>query len=170
MHRRSAWLDPQRVIHHKLETGKVADFPGSEPISNEDLLELDVDVLYPAALENAITGENADRIKAKVICELANGPTTPEADAILHKKGIFVLPDFLANAGGVTVSYFEQVQNTYNYYWSLEDVQSQLDRKMTDAFNSVYAMHQKEKVHMRLAAYLVAVARVAEACKLRGWV
>ena len=163
-------LDPQRVIHHKLETGRVADFPGSEPISNEELLELDVDVLYPAALENAITGDNADRIKAKMICELANGPTTPEADTILHKKGVFLLPDLLANAGGVTVSYFEQVQNTYNYYWSLEDVQSQLDRKMTDAFNAVYAMQQKEKVHMRLAAYLVAVARVAEACKLRGWV
>ena len=164
-----AGMDPERIVHHKLESGAVANFPGTEPISNEALLELDVDVLYPAALENAITEDNAGRIKAKIVCELANGPTTPEADKILFKNNIFVIPDLLANAGGVTVSYFEQVQNTYNYYWSLEDVHSQLDRKMTDAFNVVYAMSQKEKSHMRLAAYLVAVSRVAEACKLRGW-
>ncbi|NOT02659.1 MAG: Glu/Leu/Phe/Val dehydrogenase [Phycisphaerales bacterium] len=163
-------LDPQKLVHHKRETGRVGGFPGAEPISNEALLELDVDVLYPSALENAITGDNAERIKAKIMCELANGPTTPDADKILHKNGVFVLPDFLANAGGVTVSYFEQVQNTYNYYWTLEDVHQQLDRRMTSAFAAVHAMSQKQKVHMRLAAYLVAVSRVAEACKLRGWV
>ncbi|MHC4610752.1 MAG: Glu/Leu/Phe/Val family dehydrogenase [Planctomycetota bacterium] len=163
-------IDPTAIVKHKLETGKVAGFPATEPISNEELLELDVDILYPSALENVITEENAARIRAKISCELANGPTTPEADKILHEKGVWVLPDFLANAGGVTVSYFEQVQNTYNYYWSLEDVQAQLDRKMTDAFHAVYQMHNKEKVHMRLAAYMVSVARVAEACKLRGWV
>ncbi len=163
-------IDPQKLVHHKQETGQVAGFPGTEPISNEKLLELDVQVLYPAALENAIGGENAGRIKAKIVCELANGPTTPEADKVLHENGVFVIPDFLANAGGVTVSYFEQVQNTYNYYWSLQDVHQQLDRRMTEAFHAVHAMSQKEKVHMRLAAYLVSVSRVAEACKLRGWV
>ncbi len=163
-------IDPHAIVKHKHETGRVADFPGTEAISNEDLLELDVDVLYPAALEGMITKSNAGAIKAQILCELANGPTTPEADRILHEKGIFVLPDFLANAGGVTVSYFEQVQNTYNYYWSLEDVSRQLDRKMTDAFNAVFVMQQSSKVHMRLAAYMVSVSRVAEACALRGWV
>ena len=127
-------------------------------------------VLFPSALENQITQANADRIKAKFSCELANGPTTPEADEILYKKGVFVLPDFLANAGGVTVSYFEQVQNTYNFYWDLEQVHQRLDRKMTAAFKAVYEMHLSQKVNMRQAAYLVSVARVAEACKLRGWV
>lgn len=163
-------IDPHAIVKHKLESGRVSDFPGTKPISNEDLLELDVDILYPAALEGVVTKNNAGKIKAKIMCELANGPTTPEADKILHEKGVFVLPDFLANAGGVTVSYFEQVQNTYNYYWALDDVHRQLDRKMTDAFNAVYAMHKNSRVHMRLAAYMVAVSRVAEACKLRGWV
>jgi glutamate dehydrogenase (NAD(P)+) len=163
-------LDPHAMVKHKLETGRVADFPGSTPISNEEILELECDVLYPSALENAITSKNANNVKAKIVCELANGPTTPEADKILFEKGVFVLPDFLANAGGVTVSYFEQVQNTYNYYWSLEDIQKQLDRKMTDAYHTVKDMSDKMKVHNRLAAYMVAVARVAEACKLRGWV
>jgi glutamate dehydrogenase (NAD(P)+) len=163
-------IDPAKLVHHKLETGRVSGFPGTEPISNEKLLELECDVLYPSALENVITGENAGRIKAKIVCELANGPTTPEADKILYEKGVFVIPDFLANAGGVTVSYFEQVQNTYNYYWELDDVHQQLDRKMTKAFHDVYNMSTKEKVHMRTAAYLVSVSRVAEACKLRGWV
>ena len=105
-----------------------------------------------------------------MVCELANGPTTPEADRILHENGVYVLPDFMANAGGVTVSYFEQVQNTYNYYWTLTDVYQQLDRKMTDAFAAVHEMAQKSKAHNRLAAYMVSVARVAEACKIRGWV
>jgi glutamate dehydrogenase (NAD(P)+) len=163
-------LDASAVVKYKLETGKVEGFPGTTPISNADILELEVDVLYPAALEGVITGANAGNIKAKMICELANGPTTPDADTILHGKGVMVLPDFMANAGGVTVSYFEQVQNTSNYYWSLDAVHSQLDRHMTDAFESVYSTREKAKVHMRLAAYMVAVTRVAEACKLRGWV
>ncbi len=163
-------MDPHALVRHKLETGGVANFPGTMPISNEELLELDVDVLYPAALESVITENNARNIKARVSCELANGPTTPAADKILFEKGVNVLPDFLANAGGVTVSYFEQVQNSYNYYWSLADVHQQLDRKMTDAFHAVHEMSQNSKVHSRLAAYMVAVKRVAEACKLRGWV
>jgi glutamate dehydrogenase (NAD(P)+) len=163
-------LDPKKVVEYKLATGSLQGFPGSDPISNEAILELDVTVLFPAALENVITPENANRIKCQFSCELANGPTTPEADDILFDKGIFVLPDFLANAGGVTVSYFEQVQNTYNFYWPLREVQQRLDEKMTKAFHDVYRMYQKEKVNMRQAAYLVAVARVAEACKLRGWV
>jgi len=163
-------LDPRKVVDYKLRTGSLQGFPGAEPISNEALLELNVTVLFPAALENVITAENAAKIKARICCELANGPTTPEADDILLDKGVFVVPDFLANAGGVTVSYFEQVQNTYNFYWPISEVHQRLDEKMTRAFSGVYQMHTREKVSMRLAAYLVAVARVAEACKLRGWV
>jgi glutamate dehydrogenase (NAD(P)+) len=163
-------LDPHKVVDYKLRTGSLQGFPGADPIGNEELLELDVTVLFPAALENVITATNADRIRCKISCELANGPTTPEADDILFDKGIFVLPDFLANAGGVTVSYFEQVQNTYNFYWPLAEVHQRLDEKITRAFHGVHQMHVKEKVNMRQAAYLVAVARVAEACKLRGWV
>lgn len=163
-------IDPEALVKHKLKTGKVGGFPGTKPISNEQLLELKVDVLIPAALENVINSKNAKNIKAKISVELANGPTTPDADEELYKNGIMVLPDFLANAGGVTVSYFEQVQGTYNYYWPLEDIHKQLDAHMTKAFRDVYEMSKKEKVHMRAAAYLVAVKRVADAMKLRGWV
>lgn len=164
-------FDPYKLVEWKLKNKQVRGFPGTKKeISNEELLELPVDVLYPAALENVIRKDNAGRIKAKISCELANGPTTPEADAILHKNGVFVIPDFLANAGGVTVSYFEQVQNTYNFYWTIGDVQHMLDQKMTKAFNDVYAMHREKKIDMRTAAYLVSVNRVVEAMKLRGWV
>jgi glutamate dehydrogenase (NAD(P)+) len=163
-------LDPKQVVEHKLKTGSLQGFPGAESITNEELLELDVTVLFPSALENVITAANADRIRCKISCELANGPTTPEADEILRQNKVSVLPDFLANAGGVTVSYFEQVQNTYNFYWPLGEVHQRLDEKMTRAFHGVYQMYLREKVNMRQAAYLVAVARVAEACKLRGWV
>jgi len=166
----AAGFDPEALVKYKKESGSLSDFPGSEPISNPDLLELDVDILYPSALENVITGENAPKIKAKLVCELANGPTTPEADRILHENGVTVLPDFMANAGGVTVSYFEQVQNTYNYYWPIEMVHERLDKKMTDAFHSVWDTAAKEKVHMRLAAYLVSVQRVAQAVRDRGWI
>ncbi len=163
-------LDPRAVVDYKHRTGSLQGFPGAEPIDTGAVLELPVALLFPAALENVITVENAARIKARICCELANGPTTPDADAILSDNGVFVVPDFLANAGGVTVSYFEQVQNTYNFYWPLSEVHQRLDEKMTRAFSGVYQMHTREKVNMRLAAYLVAVARVAEACKLRGWV
>ena len=163
-------LDPRKLVDYKLKTGSLQGYPGAEAITNEELLELEVTVLFPAALENVITETNAARIKCQISCELANGPTTPEADQILHAQNIFVLPDFLANAGGVTVSYFEQVQNTYNFYWPLNEVHQRLDEKMTRAFHGVYQMYQREKINMRQAAYLVSVARVAEACKLRGWV
>ena len=163
-------LDARQVVDYKLKTGVLQGFPEADSISNEDLLELDVTVLFPSALENVITNTNAEKIKCRISCELANGPTTPEADEILHHNNVFVLPDFLANAGGVTVSYFEQVQNAYNYYWSLDLVNERLDEKMSRAFHGVYQMYRREKINMRQAAYLVAVARVAEACKLRGWV
>jgi glutamate dehydrogenase (NAD(P)+) len=163
-------IDADAVLEHKNNTGSVTGFPGSKPITNEAILELDVDVLFPAALEEVITEENAERIKAKVVAELANGPTTPAADDILYKKGIFVIPDFLCNAGGVTVSYFEWVQNVYGYYWEEDEVHEKLNRKMTKAFADVLSTCIDEKVDMRRAAYMVAVNRVANAMKLRGWV
>ena len=160
----------ETLLKHKQETGSVVGFPGAQKISNQELLELDVVVLFPAALENVITEENADRIKAKIVAELANGPTTPEADVILHERGVYVIPDFLCNAGGVTVSYFEQVQNAYGYYWDEATVHERLDRKMTTAFQAVHEAAQRHRVHTRLGAYVVAVSRVAEAMRLRGWV
>ncbi|TAH38261.1 MAG: Glu/Leu/Phe/Val dehydrogenase [Planctomycetota bacterium] len=163
-------IDPRAAAEQKRKTGSVTGTPNTEPISNPDLLELPVDVLYPAAMEGVITGRNASRVKAKVVCELANGPTTPDADLILHDKGVFVLPDILANGGGVTVSYFEQVQNSANYAWSLEDVHQRLDQRITNAFQAMQATARREKVHPRLAAYLVALERVGEACVARGWV
>ncbi len=162
-------IDANALIDHKIRTGHVNGFPGAEAISNSALLELELSVLFPAALENVITEENAEKIRCKILCELANGPTTPGADDILYENGVFVLPDFLANAGGVTVSYLEQVQNTYNLYWNLEEIHFRLKETMHRAFERVYEMGQNNKIHMRNAAYLVSVARVAEACKLRGW-
>jgi glutamate dehydrogenase (NAD(P)+) len=159
----------QDLVDYKLKNGSLTDYPDADAITNEELLELDVTVLFPSALENVIMEANADNLRCRIACELANGPTTPGADEILYQNGIIVLPDFLANAGGVTVSYFEQVQNTYNYYWHLNEVHRRLDEKMTEAFKGVHEMYQQENVNMRQAAYLVAVARVAEACRLRGW-
>jgi glutamate dehydrogenase (NAD(P)+) len=166
----AAGLDYNAVLAHKNKTGSVINFPGAKNIINEELLELDVVLLIPSALENQITRENAGRIKAKIVAELANGPTTPDADDILFANGVYVIPDFLCNAGGVTVSYFEGVQNAYNYYWPEAEVYQKLDEKMTNAFHAVDKMAKKHKVHNRLGAYLVSVARVAEAVKLRGWV
>jgi len=162
-------LDYEKVLAHKEKTGSVINFPGAKNITNEELLELNVDVLIPAALENQITGKNANNIKAKIVLELANGPTTPEADEILYKKGILDIPDFLANAGGVTVSYFEWVQNINGYYWTAEEVYQKLDQKMTKAFWDVMETMEKYKVDPRTAAYIVAVDRVAKAVKIRGW-
>ena len=167
---RESGLRYQEVSEHKADNGRVNDLPGTTPISNEGLLELDVDVLIPAALENVITEANADSIRAPIVAELANGPTTPRADKILHDKGVYVIPDFLCNAGGVTVSYFEMVQNSYGYYWSEDMVHERLDTKMTNAFQEVYATAKEYGVNNRVAAYLLAVSRVAEAMRLRGWV
>ena len=163
-------LDVRKLVEHKRESGSLAGFADADEISNDELLELETTVLFPSALENTIRKDNADKIRAKLVCELANGPTTPEADEILHDKEVFVIPDFLANAGGVTVSYFEQVQNTYNLYWELEDVHHRLDKTMTEAFASMLAKREEHDVHSRMAAYLVSVERVAEASKIRGWV
>ncbi|MFN2135839.1 MAG: Glu/Leu/Phe/Val family dehydrogenase [Candidatus Promineifilaceae bacterium] len=163
-------LDPDSVAKQLRRTGKVEGAPDTEPISNADLLELDVDILVPAAIENQLTGKNAANVKARIVAELANGPTTPEADKIFHEKGITIIPDFLCNAGGVTVSYFEMVQNAYQYYWDEKLVHERLDQKMTTAFHAVHKMAEARNVETRVAAYLVAVNRVAEAVRLRGWV
>ena len=163
-------LDPMAVAEHKLNTSSVVNFPDSEAISNEELLKLNVDILIPAGLENVITEENAPEIKAKIIAELANGPTTPEADEILYKKDIHVIPDFLCNGGGVTVSYFEMVQNFYMYYWDEKEIYDRLDKKITSAYHNVLRTSKKYNINMRQAAYVVAVQRVAEAMRLRGWV
>ncbi|MBF8266710.1 MAG: glutamate dehydrogenase [Dehalococcoidia bacterium] len=165
----SRGLDPRAVLEHKARTGSVVGFPGTRAITGEELLEMEVDILVPSALENVITQENASRIRAKVIAELANGPTTPEADDILFDKGVFIIPDFLCNAGGVTVSYFEWVQNISGLYWELEEVHQRLDRKMTKAFHDVLPVSVEHRVDMRNAAYMVSLRRVAEAMKARGW-
>ncbi len=163
-------LQLDEVQAHKGRTGSVVGFPGGTDITNEDLLTLPVTVLFPSALENVITAHNAAAVKCRILAELANGPTTLEADDILYKNGVYVIPDFLCNAGGVTVSYFETVQNAYNYYWPIEEVYEKLDEKMTVAFQSMHEMAQLHEVNNRVAAYLVAVSRVAEAVELRGWV
>ncbi len=157
------------LMEHKKKTGSVANFPGTKNITNEELLELNVDVLIPAAIENQLTAKNADKVKAKIILELANGPTTPDADEIFFKKKIMLLPDFLANSGGVTVSYFEWVQNVGGYYWDLDEVYSRLDKKMTKATKEVLDAAEKYKIDTRTAAYTISVKRVADAMKLRGW-
>ncbi len=156
-------MDPDKLLEHKKKTGSVKGFPGSRDISDSKLLELECDVLVPAALENQITKENAGRIKAKIVAEAANGPTTPDADKVLHSKGITLVPDILANAGGVTVSYFEWVQNRQGYYWSAEEVRNKLEKIMVAAFNEVYEMAKKHKADMRTAAYLYSVDKVAKA-------
>ncbi len=163
-------IDPEAASQHKNKTGSVSGLAGCQPITNGRILEMDVDVLIPAAIENVITQENAGAVKAKIVAEAANGPTTPEADEILHKNGRYLIPDFLCNAGGVTVSYFEWVQNVAGYYWSLEEVHERLRTKMVDAFHAVHKMAQEKKVDNRTAAYMVSIQRVAEAMRLRGWV
>ena len=163
-------MNPRDLVTHKLKSGSVSGFPGATSIDRDAVLEMDVDVLYPAALENAINQKNVDKIKAKIVCELANGPTTPEADQVLHEKGIHVIPDILASAGGVTVSYFEMVQDSYSYFWDESLVHERLDKKLADAYHTVQQAVTDKKVHPRLGAMVVGVARVAEACKLRGWV
>ena len=160
----------ERTFAHKQSSGSVTGLPDTNSITNESLLELDVDVLIPAALENVITSANAGSIKASIVAELANGPTTPNADKILYDKGVYLIPDFLCNAGGVTVSYFEMVQNSYGYYWPEEMVHERLNAKITAAFRQVHKAAKEYGVNHRVAAYLVSVSRVAEAMRLRGWV
>jgi glutamate dehydrogenase (NAD(P)+) len=145
---------------------------GYEVIPGDDWIDREVDILLPAALEHQITAGNVGRIsdRVKIIAEGANGPTTPEADAVIQERGIFMIPDFLANAGGVTCSYFEQVQCNMNYFWERDDVLARLDKKMTSAYHSISDLAAKQKVYMRDAAYIVAINRVAAACRDRGWV
>ena len=165
-------LDFESVAAFKQQNMTVVGYRegGARSITNAELLELDVDVLVPAAMEGMIRADNAPNVRARFVAELANGPTTPEADEILFERGVFVLPDFLCNAGGVTVSYFEQVQNAYGYYWEKPTVHQRLQQKMCTAYQAVHEIAQRYGIHNRLAAYLIAVDRVAEACKLRSWV
>ena len=161
-------LDLAALAQHKAKTGCVVNFPGADPISSEDLLELECDILIPAALENQITLENADNISAPIVAEAANGPTTPDADAVLHKKGIMVIPDILANAGGVTVSYFEWVQDLQELFWDEDDVNRRLEKIMVKAFDDVHWIAKKYNTDMRTGAYILAIERVATATRARG--
>jgi glutamate dehydrogenase (NAD(P)+) len=164
----AAGLDPDEAVRYKGQSGSLAGFPGGDSITNKELIELDVDVLVPAALENVITERNAPRVKARLVAEAANGPTTPEADEILYANGQMVAPDILANAGGVTVSYFEWVQDKQEFFWTEAEINQKLRSIMTASFADVLGVAKKEKVDMRTAAYLLAVDRVAAATRVRG--
>jgi glutamate dehydrogenase (NAD(P)+) len=174
--RRMSGIDPDELVAITDKFGTIdkdkARKAGYEVLPGEAWIEQDVDLLVPAALENQVTGGNAAKIhkNVKIVAEGANGPTTPEADAIIRERGIFMIPDFLCNAGGVTCSYFEQVQCNMNYFWTREEVLTRLDEKMTAGFKAVSELARKKNVGMRDAAYMIAIARVADACRLRGWV
>src|SRR5207247_9049781 len=161
-------FEPKAVQAQKAKEGTVVGFAGADRIANNELLELKVDILLPAALENQITEENAPRIKPKILAEAANGPTTPDADPILHENGVFLIPDILANAGGVTVSYFEWVQDLANYFWTEDEVNQKLETIMRRSFADVVSIAEKNHVHNRTAAYMLGIGRVAEATRLRG--
>ncbi len=161
-------LDIHRAILHKERTGALRGLAGTSAIANEELLELPCDILIPAALENQITGQNAERVRARIVAEAANGPTTPRADEILHRRGVFLLPDILANAGGVTVSYFEWVQDLQSFFWDEQAVNTRLQQIMQRAFHEVLETSKKRRVDMRTAAYVLAVGRVADATLTRG--
>ena len=163
-------INVEEAITFKAKTGKLSSFPNTKNITNEELLELSVDILVPSALENQITVKNADKLKCKILAEAANGPTTPDADDIINKKNIFLIPDFLCNAGGVSVSYLEWVQNRSGHYLTESQVFKRLDKIMTKAFNAVLQFHIGNKIPMRLAAYVLAVKKVADAMTARGWV
>jgi glutamate dehydrogenase/leucine dehydrogenase len=162
-------FNPYAVEEYIKDKGSVMGFPGTSSMSNAELLELPVTVLAPCALESQITGDNADRIKARIIAEGANGPTTPAADEVLANRGVMIIPDVLANAGGVTVSYFEWVQNLYRYYWTEKEVHARQEEMMVEAFEKVYETSKKYQSTLRVAAYIVALERLTEAMKLRGW-
>jgi glutamate dehydrogenase/leucine dehydrogenase len=161
-------LDIPELIHMKILTGRVSEFPGSEPMEPAALLALECDILVPAALENAIKGENASTVRASMIAEAANGPLTPAADRILEKKGVFVIPDILCNAGGVTVSYFEWVQDEQHLFWEAKNVYDRLEKVMKTAFRDVLKIHLERRVPMRIAANMLGIGRVAEAVRIRG--
>jgi glutamate dehydrogenase (NAD(P)+) len=161
-------LDISRLLAHASQQKTVAGFVGGEPITNEELFKLEVDILIPAALENQITMDNAPAIRARVIIEGANGPTTPDAHRHLYQRGVFVVPDILANSAGVTTSYFEWVQDRYGYFWTEKEVNERLESKMCEAFNAVLQTALRYRVDMRIAAYMVAIARVASVTRLRG--
>jgi glutamate dehydrogenase (NAD(P)+) len=161
-------LDIAKLLAHVQQSKTVDGFPGGEPLASTDLFTLDVDVLIPAALENQITMDNAPGIKAKIVIEGANGPTTPDAHRHLHERGVFVVPDILANSSGVTTSYFEWVQDRYGYFWTEKEVNERLEAKMCEAFNAVLQTSLKYKVDMRTAAYIVAIGRVATVTRMRG--
>ncbi|MFH2106191.1 MAG: Glu/Leu/Phe/Val dehydrogenase [Candidatus Micrarchaeota archaeon] len=163
-----AGFDYKKLEEVKEKQGRVDAYQGCKKISNDELLELDCDILVLAALENQVTDKNASKVKAKMIVELANGPVTPEADDILHKHNIFLIPDVLANAGGVCVSYFEWVQNRYGYYWAEDEVNKKLEDKMVKEFNAVYAISKQKNVEMRTAAYVLALGRIDQATKDMG--
>lgn len=158
----------EEVLEYKKKTGSITGFPETKTMTNDQLLAAQVDVLVPVALENVINKDNADQIQAKVILEMANGPTTPEADKILDKKEIIVIPDVLANSGGVTVSYFEWVQNLSGYRWKLERVNQELKEHITGAFEEIWQFAWKEEVDLRTAAFVLALQRITTAIKLRG--
>lgn len=161
-------LDIPKLIEWTAQHKTVAGFPGADALDPSKIFELDVDIFVPAALENQITDETAPKIKAKIIAEGANGPTTPDAHQALHRRGVFVIPDILANAGGVTTSYFEWVQDRYGYFWEEDEVNARLEKKMVEAFNNTLQTALKHKTDMRTAAYVVAINRVATVTRLRG--
>ena len=161
-------LDIPKLLEYAAKHKTVEGFPGADPLDNDGLWGLDVDILIPAALENQITAENAPLIRAKVLTEGANGPTTPDAHKLLHERGVFVIPDILANSGGVTTSYFEWVQDRHGYFWSEDEVNKRLEAKMCEAFDDVLKTSVKYKADMRTAAYIVAINRVATVTKMRG--
>jgi glutamate dehydrogenase (NAD(P)+) len=161
-------IDIENLIRHVKENKAIADFPDVEIITNEELLTLDCDVLIPASIEGQITRYNADKVKAGIIVEGANGPTTPEADRILSERGVCVIPDILANSGGVVISYFEWVQDLQFYFWKEKEIHQRLKEIMSDIFNSVYSMSQEKKINMRMAAWMLGISRIAEAQKIRG--
>ncbi|HLM92154.1 MAG TPA: Glu/Leu/Phe/Val dehydrogenase [Thermoplasmata archaeon] len=161
-------MNPHAIEAHKVKTGSVVGFPGSKQITNEEVLESKADILIPAALENQITSKNANKIQAKIVAEAANGPTVPEADKILYERKVVVLPDVLANAGGVTVSYFEWAQDIQGFYWSLEEVNQRLERVMVRSYADVHKVAEERHVHNRTAAYVVAIQRVVDAIRIRG--
>src|SRR5579863_1475166 len=163
-----AGLDPAAVLRYKQERGSVLGFPGAQAVGIQDVLEVPCDVLIPAATEGVITKANADRVQARIVSEAANGPTTPEADAILFKKGTVIIPDILANAGGVTVSYFEWVQDLQSFFWGVEEITRKLEVIMNRAFSAVAEKADQSSCDMRLAANILAIARVAEATQIRG--